>query len=160
MMTWTTHHQTPQRSTTQHSRSWRCATDAILFGHREYTGGSPVGHPRCTRADYDQEAVDGSTSCARDTSHRQVENSLEAAIAFPWCVRCECGYFVIRTASHGAQQKMGGEQSPRGSLEDNLERATSTQRWEQRNSSDVAMSRRSVLENLRRRIQQFSRNLV
>ena len=38
--TWTTHHQTPQRSTTQHSTSWRSATDAILLGHREHTGGS------------------------------------------------------------------------------------------------------------------------
>ena len=35
--------------------------------------------------------------------------------------------FAISTASHGTQQKMGvGEQSPRGSLEDNFERATST----------------------------------
>ena len=38
--TWTTHHQTPQRSTTQHSTSWRSATDATLPGHREHTGGS------------------------------------------------------------------------------------------------------------------------
>ena len=38
--TWTTHHQTPRRSTTQHSTSWRSATDAILPGHREHTGGS------------------------------------------------------------------------------------------------------------------------
>ena len=37
---WTTHHQTPQRSTTQHSTSWRSAIDAILPGHREHTGGS------------------------------------------------------------------------------------------------------------------------
>ena len=70
--TLTTHHQTPQRSTTQHSTSWRSATDAILLGHREHTGGSRSGHPRYTRADYDQEAVGGSTSRARahDTSHR------------------------------------------------------------------------------------------
>ena len=32
---------------------------------------------------------------------------LEAAIAFPWCVRCECGYFVIRTASHGSATENG-----------------------------------------------------
>ena len=38
--TWTTHHQTPQRSTSQHSTSWRSATDATLPGHREHTGGS------------------------------------------------------------------------------------------------------------------------
>ena len=38
--TWTTHHQTPQRSTTQHSTSWRSPTDAMLPGHREHTGGS------------------------------------------------------------------------------------------------------------------------
>ena len=38
--TWTTHHQTPRRSTTQHSASCRSATDAILLGHREHTGGS------------------------------------------------------------------------------------------------------------------------
>ena len=39
-----------------------------------------------------------------------------------------CGSFVrFRTASHGAQQKMGvGEQSPRDSLEDNPEGSTST----------------------------------
>ena len=35
-----THHNTPRRSTTQHSTSWRSATDAILPGHREHTGGS------------------------------------------------------------------------------------------------------------------------
>ena len=35
-----THHNTPRRSTTQHSTSWRSATDAILLGHREHTGGS------------------------------------------------------------------------------------------------------------------------
>ena len=68
--TWTTHHQTPQRSTIQHSRSWRSATDAILLGHREHTRWVPAGHPRYTRADYDQEAVGGSISRARDTSHR------------------------------------------------------------------------------------------
>ena len=33
-------HNTPRRSTTQHSTSWRSATDAILPGHREHTGGS------------------------------------------------------------------------------------------------------------------------
>ena len=68
--TWT-HHQTPRRSTTQHSTSWRSTTDAILPGHREHTW-LPAGHPRYTRADYDQEAVGGSTSRARarDTSHR------------------------------------------------------------------------------------------
>ena len=38
--TWTMHHQTPRRSTTQHSTSCRSATDAILPGHREHTGGS------------------------------------------------------------------------------------------------------------------------
>ena len=59
--TWTTHQQTPQRSTTQHSTSWRSATVATLPGHREHT-----------RADYGQEAVGGSTSraLARDTGHR------------------------------------------------------------------------------------------
>ena len=35
-----THHNTPRRSTTQHSTSWRSATDTILPGHREHTGGS------------------------------------------------------------------------------------------------------------------------
>ena len=38
--TWTMHHQTPQRSTIQHSTSWRFATDAILPRHRESAGGS------------------------------------------------------------------------------------------------------------------------
>ena len=38
--TWTTHHQTPRRSTIQHSTSWRSATGAILPGLREHTGGS------------------------------------------------------------------------------------------------------------------------
>ena len=38
--TWMTHHQTPRRNTTQHGTSWRSATDAILLGHREHTGGS------------------------------------------------------------------------------------------------------------------------
>ena len=38
--TGTTHPQTPRRSTTQHSTSWRSANDAILPGHREHTGGS------------------------------------------------------------------------------------------------------------------------
>ena len=63
--TWTTHHQTPQRSTTQHSTSWRSATDATLPG-------LPAGHPRYTPADHGQEAVGGSTSRARarDTGHR------------------------------------------------------------------------------------------
>ena len=34
------HHQTPQRSTTQHSKSVRSATDATLPGDLEPTGGS------------------------------------------------------------------------------------------------------------------------
>ena len=56
-------------------------------------------------------------------------------------------FCAIRTASHGAQQKMGvGEQSPRGSLEDNLEGAARppTQWWEQHNSSDVVKATHSA----------------
>ena len=70
--TGTMHHQTPQRSTTQHSTSWhsadRCHTAWASGAH----GWVPAGHPRYTRADCDQEAVGGSTSRARarDTSHR------------------------------------------------------------------------------------------
>ena len=54
--TWTTHHQTPQRSTTQHSASWSSATDATLAWASGAHGWVPAGHPRYTRADYDQEA--------------------------------------------------------------------------------------------------------
>ena len=94
--TWTTHHQTPRRSTTQHSTSWRSATDAILPAHREQTGGSRQDTHGTTRADYDQEAVGGSTSRARarDISHRHTScehvwrpNSLavEYMVAKPCC---------------------------------------------------------------------------
>ena len=64
----------PPDTTTQHNS----AQHELALCDRCHTWASgahgwvPAGHPRYTRADYDQEAVGGSTSRARarDTSHR------------------------------------------------------------------------------------------